>query len=973
MQSSGGVDDQRDFHARLSEKIHGNIVVPKKKKKKRSIAPAPVSAPAPSLTSVFKPDSKCAPTVLKETSVARNLGVTIKEALTDSDGRPLSQRLVDGTKEKNKILDNYEKLYGNGATGRSVVAKTKGKTTKPFIHTFPPNQSHFMSQPEMKQSFDKSYRVKVLDFYNILIPVMKMLTNHELCILRLVDKRLARAVSVVIELSSVNFLPLQEPRLNYRDEVEIDQHRVDMAGAAMVYYNNDSGMVVRMINGEYRGTGRDVKAILAAVRPYVSDSDYEHIKRILTQGTPARVNTEEPAELKYQTIARGNQLSYRKNPKLAMKSLVKEYKYSHLLPMDPIFVELSPYCRHTPQGIVDKNDGLTPRTVWDATTTKDPEDYVLNEVIDTELEAEITFGDVEKVFLRHLYLMRITYPDADIYIAMADVKACFRFPRIHADLAGCFGFVAVDVYCLATAMVFGSNCSASSWEPFRRAIEAMSRAFANKEGLVEKHREYLDMLSWDLSPPTEPFVQAMPCELNPGLAITEEEPMPNQAMMYVDDALMAAPGKEAMEKILAAVIEAIFSVMGPPDTAIRQCPLAMDKWQDMVVGTSNVALGLVFNSRRLSLGITPKYRAAALDLLDKTWHPGRRRFTVNEAQKLLGKLARLAKGAPWVFHMLSHMYTSVAYAISKNKEQLEATSKEFQKLTESIKTGNFNAKSFENQERCLRFALKKLSHMVHHCDIEYRINTTMRSEIEFFRERLREAPDTMWEAPIAHLIQRMPFATSYGDSCLEGAGGYCTPLRFWWHLEFPDEIVKQTLIHRKDNGDGELISINVLEYLTVIVNYCAAYTVFKTENVTEDPFPVLLNKTDNTSALNWTNHTCKKSMIGRRLARLFCWLLMDSNLGINSTWIGTKENEVADEISRVKKLAKSSHSSHNPLDWSFDYSSLKQRYPELRACRSFQLEPKLRSLLWDVVLNKRWPTLEEITTLKQSGLGKLTT
>ena len=45
-------------------------------------------------------------------------------------------------------------------------------------------------------------------------------------------------------------------------------------------------------------------------------------------------------------------------------------------------------------------------------------------------------------------------------------------------------------------MVFGSTASASSWEPFRRAIEALSVLYLNRPVLVKKHRKYLDMLSW---------------------------------------------------------------------------------------------------------------------------------------------------------------------------------------------------------------------------------------------------------------------------------------------------------------------------------------------------------------------------------------------------------------------------------------------------------------------------------------------
>jgi hypothetical protein len=39
-----------------------------------------------------------------------------------------------------------------------------------------------------------------------------------------------------------------------------------------------------------------------------------------------------------------------------------------------------------------------------------------------------------------------------------------------------------------------------------------------------------------------------------------------------------------IKMILAATIKAIFVVVGKPDVAVRQCPLAMDKWLELVIG-----------------------------------------------------------------------------------------------------------------------------------------------------------------------------------------------------------------------------------------------------------------------------------------------------------------------------------------------------------------------------------------------------
>ena len=85
------------------------------------------------------------------------------------------------------------------------------------------------------------------------------------------------------------------------------------------------------------------------------------------------------------------------------------------------------------------------------------------------------------------------------------------------------------------------------------------------------------------------------------------------------------------------------------------------------------------------------------------------------------------------------------------------------------------------------------------------------------------------------------------------------------------------------------------------MNYCAFLVVFVTCKVNDGPHPVVLCVTDNTSALNWTLHTSKKSIIGRALAIFFCSLLIGSDIGVNAKWISTIENVITDKISSLKE------------------------------------------------------------------------
>ncbi len=145
--------------------------------------------------------------------------------------------------------------------------------------------------------------------------------------------------------------------------------------------------------------------------------------------------------------------------------------------------------------------------------------------------------------------------------------------------------MADGLYNLATTMVFGSTTSAPAWEPFRQAIEVLSVVYADRPDLVIKHEHYLSMIAWEeLGPTTTVLItQAVPCSINRGNFDAQGNRMKLPARIYVDDALVLALSKCHMKQVLAALIEAIFVIMGRPDTRVRQCPLAMDKWVELIV------------------------------------------------------------------------------------------------------------------------------------------------------------------------------------------------------------------------------------------------------------------------------------------------------------------------------------------------------------------------------------------------------
>jgi hypothetical protein len=115
------------------------------------------------------------------------------------------------------------------------------------------------------------------------------------------------------------------------------------------------------------------------------------------------------------------------------------------------------------------------------------------------------------------------------------------------------------------------------------------------------------MLKWEEIDPSAKLTPAFSCTINRGILDDAGKQRDLPARIYVDDALMLALDADHKKMVLAAIIEAIFIVMGELDVAVRQCPLAMDKWLELVIGPKQTMLGLIINTNRLTVTIPPKY------------------------------------------------------------------------------------------------------------------------------------------------------------------------------------------------------------------------------------------------------------------------------------------------------------------------------------------------------------------------------
>ncbi len=237
-----------------------------------------------------------------------------------------------------------------------------------------------------------------LHFYNVVTTIIKecrvSFLSEDLSNLRLVNKDFANIVLKVLRWLQVDFTSLQDPCLGYEQQDHINPYRVKMASMAMIHFGLDPSKFVCFLLGEYTGQHQDVCCTIDAIQDHVTSDNYNHIKQILLDGCPAQLTFERPSSNKLEFISPGNFKSFVENPQPVQKTMNKEGRNNHLVPMDLLLCKLSPYRCHTMQSIIIK-DVKNDCIVWDGSTVTRPTDIVMNQVTPVAQEAPVTFGHVK--------------------------------------------------------------------------------------------------------------------------------------------------------------------------------------------------------------------------------------------------------------------------------------------------------------------------------------------------------------------------------------------------------------------------------------------------------------------------------------------------------------------------------------------------------------------------------------------------
>ena len=137
---------------------------------------------------------------------------------------------------------------------------------------------------------------------------------------------------------------------------------------------------VRFCGNEYTGQHRDIEATLKEIKPHIDKVDYMDIKRILETGTPAELDLEVSKKQKLKYMWRGNCPSVEQNKDRVIKTMNKEDKQSHLIPISSLFCYFSAYIQHIPQTMNLKQFNI--RLCWNGSKVYFEDDKPMNPISD---------------------------------------------------------------------------------------------------------------------------------------------------------------------------------------------------------------------------------------------------------------------------------------------------------------------------------------------------------------------------------------------------------------------------------------------------------------------------------------------------------------------------------------------------------------------------------------------------------------
>ena len=165
-------------------------------------------------------------------------------------------------------------------------------------------------------------------------------------------------------------------------------------------------------------------------------------------------------------------------------------------------------------------------------------------------------------------------------------------------------------------------------------------------------------------------------------------------------------------------------------------------------------------------------------------------------------------------------------------------------------------------------------------------------------------------------------------------------------MPWPEDIVSKTLKEfqiRVKISEDIFISISLLEYATILINYAATSQAFVDRLIiSPHPFSVVQIDADNTNTISWTKKAASVTAKSKALSRVFASLTLNNSLGIATTFLSGKNNILPDLISRL-----------NSSPTALTLPQILEKFPWMSSCRRFRPSHALVSNILSALLNNQ--------------------
>ena len=372
--------------------------------------------------------------------------------------------------------------------------------------------------------------------------------------------------------------------------------------------------------------------------------------------------------------------------------------------------------------------------------------------------------------------------------------------------------------------------------------------------------------------------------------------------------------------------------------------LAEDKFTKTELSSARPQLGILIDTRSLTVSITDDKRAKLIKLLSQ-FGPHRRAFHLKELAELTGVLNFLAYCSTWS----TFCYVRIQEALVQSCVKLYTKFSKNPRYKHLFETSHGQTPpSFLEQ---IPFLLKEKATLIWRSKEKIALSHEARQQIKDITTILEQPTRYTWSRPIGSIIPRVCDWSQAGDASLTAGGGWCHHYQFWFHIEWPQHIRHETLMFKSP----PTISINDLEFATAIIIIAASCQAWETDSMQgRRPQPKISHLIDNTAGQAWLTKPCTTSPHAKRLTSVLCSILLRyPSITIDPSYINTKDNTLADDISRL----------NSPPHY-LTYSALVQKHPQVCSFRRFHPSP---GLLSDIFCALQTPQQPAIT--RQRPLG----